>query len=751
MDYRNKDLPLEDRVSNLLSQMNLEEKISQLNMLSGASVATKPSPLHACSVEEDSDYHYEQIQALFPQRAPGFVHDTYAVPQVLNRIQRYWVEETRLGIPCIFTAEALHGITGLRGTVFPVPLAMAASFNPALVKQQGEAIGKETRALGMQEILAPNLDLAREPRWGRVEETFGEDTHLATRMGVAIIQGAQQDGNLEEGVAVEPKHYCVHGIPERGSNCAPARAGKREIHSCHLPVFEAAVKEAGAMNMMASYNSIDGDVLMCSEEYLSRILKESWSAQGYVRSDWGGIGKIMDEHKLVRDRKSALKLAINHGLDTQGLDYDNRLFETLLRELVEEGEVPLSRIDDAVSRVLRVKFQLGLFEQPYTHESQYKSLIRCEEHQNLALQSAREAIVLLKNEGNLLPLSQELGSIALIGPSSAHQKIGGYSSIPTGYQVKSVYQELKEALGEGVTLRQCDGCVITPGQQQARFIEGQPHLLTNSQEELTTDFALAERLAQESELVILVLGDNTVTSGEGQDRSSLVLAGEQRQLVKRLAKVGKPMILVLENGKPVDLEEEEALCDAILVAWFGGEFGAKAIVETLLGKYNPSGRLPISFPSRSTALPCYYSMLSGGGFQFLEGSGEARYPFGYGLSYTQFEYHNLQVEVRGKQEVSLSLELYNSGERDGCEVVQVYVDDRESSVVTAPLLLKAFQKVFLKQGERKTISFQLDASAFQILDINYQWKVEPGEFELVLASSSRDLRLRQVISLEGEG
>lgn len=751
MDYKNKSLPIEQRVEHLLSLMTVKEKISQLNMLSGASVATKPSPLHACSVEDESDYHYEDIAGIFQDRSAGFVHDTYSTPAVLNKIQRYWVEETRLGIPCIFTAEALHGITGLRGTVFPVPLAMAASFHPELVEKIGQAIASETRSLGMQEILAPNLDIAREPRWGRVEETFGEDTHLASRMGVSIIKGAQQRGNLQadDAVAVEPKHYCVHGIPERGSNCAPARAGKREIHSCHLPVFEAAVKEGGARNVMASYNSIDGDVMMCSHEYLTEILKENWGATGYVRSDWGGIGKIMDEHKLVRDRKSALKLAICNGLDTQGLDYDNKMFEDLLEELVEEGQVPLSRLNDAVARVLRLKFELGLFERPYTQEDLYQSRIRCENHLSLSLQSARESIVLLKNEGNILPLSEKISSIALIGPSSSAQKIGGYSSIPTGYSVKSVFEELKEALGENVTLRQCDGCSITDGKNQPRFIDGQAHLQSNSVEEANTDFQLAEKIAKESDLVILVLGDNTVTSGEGQDRTSLVLAGKQRELVKMLSKLGKPLVLVLENGKPVDLEEEEPLCAAILSAWFGGELGAKAIVETLLGQNNPSGRLPISFPRRSTALPCYYSMLSGGSYHFYEGDATALYPFGFGLSYTSFQYKNMNVIVENqeKYQVKVTADITNTGPCGGTEIVQLYLDDLESSVVTPPLLLKGFQRVSLKKGETKEVSFQLDFDSFKLLDIHYHWTVEPGEFNLILASSSRKQQLSQIISL----
>lgn len=751
MNYKNKELPIDDRIKDLLSEMTLEEKVAQLDMTRGVEYSTKPSEIHKCSVKEDSDFHFDKIKEKFKDRGIGFVHDTYSVPEVMNKLQHYFVDETRLGIPAIFTAEALHGISGTRGTVFPVPLNSGATFNPELVKKVGEAIGKETRALGLHEILAPNLDIAREPRWGRVEETFGEDTYLSSKMATAIISGEQKgDVSREDAVACEPKHYCVHGIPEGGTNCSPARVGRREIESVYLPVFEAGIKEGGAYNVMASYNCIDGDVMMCSHHYLTDILKDRMQIKGYSRSDWGGIGKIYRQHGLASDDKDAIRLAISNGLDTQGCDYDNEFFETSLIQLVNENKMDIKRIDDAVSRVLRVKFELGLFENPYTNEENYKDIIRCEEHKNTALEVARQSITLLENDG-VLPIKDfnKYKSIALIGPSSASQKIGGYSSIVTGYKVNSVYDELKLALGDDVVIRQCDGCAITEGKKQQRIVDGQPHLYSEGEEEILDTVDEAVDIAKDCDYIVFVGGDNTVTSGEGRDRCELKLHGRQQELIKKLSELNKPLVLVLENGKPIDLSLEKEICNGIMVSWFGGEFGAKAIVEALLGKINPAGRLPISFPRNVGSIPCYYSMLPGGDTMFLEGEKKALYSFGYGQSYTTFEYSNMTVKEINKEnyQVSVSVDVKNTGNYDGDEIVQLYIEDIESSVVTPKKLLKGFNRVHLKQGETKNIEFNLDFDSFKLMDINYEWVVEPGNFKIMIGSSSDDIKCEKTIKL----
>ena len=671
----------------------------------------------------------------------------------MNRLQKYFVEETRLGIPCIFTGEALHGISGTRGTIFPVPLGLGATFAPETVRLVGEVIGRETRALGMHEILAPNLDVAREPRWGRTEETFGEDTCLSSKMAAAIISGEQKDGALDrpDAVASEPKHYCVHGIPEGGTNCSAARAGEREIRRDYLPVFEAGIREGGACNVMASYNSIDSDVVMCSHKYLTDILKNEMGAQGYARSDWGGIGRIRRLHHLVRDDRDALCLAIGNGLDVQGCDLDNQYFEETLVSLVKEGRLPMERVDDAVRRVLRMKFRLGLFERPYTDETAWEGEIRSQKNRDIALLAARQSITLLKNDG-VLPLGESVRSIALIGPSSAHQKIGGYSAVPVGYAIPSVYEELQRLVGHRVQIFQCDGCPITEGPKTEYYVEGQPHLFSKGEEEIADCMEQAVEIAAKCDVIVMVGGDNTITSGEGKDRCELTLAGKQRELIQKLSQLGKPLVLVLENGKCVDLSVEEGCCGAILAAWFGGEFGAQAIAEALLGILNPAGRLPVSFPQSSTRLPCYYSMLPGGDLNFMEGTKLARYPFGHGLSYTSFSYSGLKAELisRDPLRVSVSVTVRNTGNRDGEEVAQIYVDDVDSSVATPPLLLKDFQRVFLKAGEEKTLDFELDEKAFRLMGLDYRWTVEPGEFRILAGASSRDIRCETQIVLSAE-
>ena len=745
-DYQNPGLPIPQRVADLLSRMTLEEKAAQTCMLRGVEYATKPSAKHNCSVEVDTEFDEEKLLRDFGNDGFGFVHDMYSTPAAFNKIQKYFIENSRLGIPVIFTGEALHGITGLRGTVFPVPLNFGATFDPDLIRQVGEAIGAETRALGMHEILAPNLDVAREPRWGRIEETFGEDTHLSSRMAAAIISG-QQKGDISrpDAVIAEPKHYCVHGTPEGGTNCSPARAGRREVESCYLPVFEAGIREGGAYNVMVSYNSVDGDPLMCSEWYLKDVLKDRFQLKGYSRSDWWGVAKLKGYHHVVTTDKGAIALAVRNGLDVQGCDYEPIFWKNTIIELVREGRLSMERLDDIVSRVLRVKFELGLFENPYTDEEAYKSVIRCERHREISHKVARESMVLLKNNG-VLPLKKDISSIALIGPSSAAQKIGGYSSIPQ-FHIPSVFEELKEALGKDVTVRQCNGCAITAEQKQPRVVDGQPHLYSEGEDELLDELEEAVSIASECDVIVMVGGDNTLTSGEGRDRCELTMHGRQRELVEKLASLGKPLVLVLENGKPLDISRESQLCDAVLMAFFGGESGAKAIVEALLGKYSPAGRLPLSLPRSSTRIPCYYSMLPGGELNFMEGPKDALYSFGHGLNYTTFEYRDLEIQKTGRYDVTVACTVVNTGSVDSDEVVQLYLDDVESSVVTPPLLLKAFRRIHLKAGQSSRLVFHLNYDSFKLMDIRYNWTVEPGLFRILVGAGSRDIRLEGEVIL----
>lgn len=860
-----------ERAAELLARMTLEEKAAQMDMIRGVELADRVHPAHFCAVDESSDFQWDKVKESLGTRGIGFIHDIYSAPQVLNKIQKYMVEETRLGIPCIFTGESLHGFSYPGSTIFPMPISMGAAFDPELTKEVGHAIATEARSMGVHEILAPNLDLAREPRWGRVEETFGEDTYLASQMAYAIISGEQgEDVSARDAVLAEPKHFCVHGIPENGTNCSPARVGIREVETAYLPVFEAGIKKAGAYNAMASYNCIDGEAVICSEYYLRRILKERFGLKGYVRADFGAVRRLHDTHFMTKDHKQSIEWAVNGGLDVQGFDFSNEEWQQSLISLVEEGRIRMEVIDEAVTRILRAKFDLGLFEHPYTDEERYKNVIRCEEHKQISYKMAQESLVMLQNKGNILPLSKETASIAVIGPSSGSQRIGSYSSVPYGYSVESVCREIKRKTGSSCIIRQVDGCGITEhdvdkipqgwyvdgvelsfynndqfagnpiGTDHAKMVNfnwilAKPHRAldfkgysvkmhmklkidtyqfadtdrfmgklvfttrdsvriqvdgtyviestgSNKQKVPSCEFefvhgsvhdvliefvcdvsgiqlmlgidhhesniAKAVEAAGQSDAVVLVCGDNTVTSGEGMDRCDLKLYGIQQELIRAVSELGKPCILVLENGKPLDLTFETEHMDGILEAWFGGEFGAKAIADVIFGDVNPSGKLPVSFPKSVGQIPCYYSQLPGGSTEYLAGERKALYSFGHGLSYTTFDYTNLQIEKgQGSYEYTVTVDVTNTGSMGGDEIAQLYIEDICSSIVTPRKLLQGFQRVPLKPGEQKMVRFELGFDHFKLLNRQFQWVAEPGDFRIMVGGGSEDIRCEGTIGL----
>ncbi len=749
MDYKNTNLTPEERAKSLLALMTLEEKVAQMDIIRGVEFSTKPHKLYHCAVHIDSEINPEKLKETLGDRGIGFIHDCYSHPVFFNKLQKFVVENSRLGIPCMFTGEALHGILWPGATVFPVPLALAASFDRENVNTIGRAIASETRALGMHEILAPNLDVAREPRWGRVEETFGEDTYLSSELAYQIVTGEQQDGSIERADAVvcEPKHYCVHGIPENGINCAQARVGRREIEQSYLPVFETAIKKAGAYNVMACYNAIDGEVVLSSKYYLTDILREKWGMKGYVRADWGSVVRLVNRHFTAATDEDAICDSVNAGLDMQGCcDYDTKTWEETIVKNVKNGRIPMERIDDAVLRVLTIKFKLGLFENPYTDESMHENVIRCEKHLKASHEAAKKSMTLIKNNG-VLPLQKgKYKRIALLGPSANRQRLGGYSSVPDGYELKSVLDELKSLLGDEVEIEYCNGCGI-PKDVHVETQEGQPHLVEVYDEDEKECIPEAIEIAKRSDLVIIVGGDNTFTSSEGHDRADLKLPGKQRELVVEAAKAGKPVVLVLENGRAVDLSVENGICDAILIAWFGGETGAKAIAETLVGKNNPAGRLPVSFPQDSHRIPCYYTVLPNNTEVMFEGSRRPRYEFGFGLSYTEFEYSDLKITKHSELGYTVTLKVKNVGEVKGDEVVQLYVNDKVSSIITPLKELKGFERISLEAGEEKTVKFTLGFDSFKLLNKDFEWVVENGEFEILVGASSNDIRLKETITV----
>ncbi len=748
--YKNSALTPEVRAKDLLSKMTLEEKIAQINILRGVEYFEEKEPRSSsCTVEPGEIFKKEDFRATVADRGIGYIHDIYSLPEIKNQIQKYMVEETRLGIPAIFTAEALHGLSFAGCSIFPVPLTLSQTFDTELVNKIGDGIASESRVFGHHEILAPNLDVARDPRWGRTEETFGEDTCLSSEMAVAIISGEQKgDISRPDSVITEPKHYVVHGIPEGGLNCAPARVGQREVETSYLPVFEAGIKRGGAYNVMASYNSIDGDAVVCSEHYLKEVLKERFGLRGISRADWHGVKRIRHAHHLTTSVKDTVRIAINGGLDMQGCcDFESREWEEIIYDFVMEGKISEARIDDSVLRILKMKFELGLFENPYVDENAYKTVIRCDKHKEISLRAAEEGIVLLTNNG-VLPMKDKFTKIALIGPSSASQKVGGYSSVPRGYTIRSVYDELKDRYPDA-EIHQCDGCAITHSNGETiHYVDGQPHLTKMIDSDINDMIDDAVLLAKNADVAVLVCGDNNVTSGEGSDRCHLVLNGRQRELILRVAETGTPVILVLENGKAIDLSAETEVCAAIVVAGFGGEFGAKAIVKALAGDINPAGRLTVSYPRDEGMLPCYYSRLPGGSDHYLEGNYEPLFVFGHGLSYTTFEYSDLEIRPLGGYAQEVTFNVTNTGDADGEEVAQLYVNDRECSVVIAERLLRKFTRIFLRAGETKKVTFILDYDDFKLYGLDNKWKVEPGEFDILIGASATDIRIHKMITIK---
>ncbi|MBQ8718652.1 MAG: glycoside hydrolase family 3 C-terminal domain-containing protein [Clostridia bacterium] len=867
LPYKNPALSVSERVDDLLSRMTDEEKVAQLDMIRGVELAETTHPAHFCSVDPDSDYHWDHVDRAIGQRGMGFVHDVYSDARVLNLLQKYFVEKTRLGIPCIFTGEALHGISYPGASSFPMPIALGATFDPDVVHRIGHAIGKETRTIGITEILAPNLDLAREPRWGRVEETFGEDTYLSSQMAYAIITGEQNHGDIKshDAIVCEPKHYVGHGVPEGGTNCSPLHAGVREVETYYLPVFEAGIKKAGAYCAMAAYHNIDGEAVVASDHYLREVLKERFGMRGYVRADFGSVARLHHTHHMTAGDKDSIATAVNAGLDVQGFDYPNEVWQRNLLENLADGTISREVIDDAVSRVLRVKFELGLFENPYVPEGREGEILRCQAHKDVSLEAARKAITLLQNKNGILPLKKD-AKVALLGPSSGIGRLGSYSSTPWGYHVPSVADALREA---GVSFTQCSGCGITPedvdavpvswypdgvqmeyysekhfggvkvgentmrqinfswilakphrdlpfnnysvrmttrlcpdiremfgtdvfegrliftGNNSARvYINGEKiidgvregehrpwatvrlahgvdyevvvelpdigpnHNLTLSLDNRSDGMDEAIAIAKESDIAVIVCGDDKVTSGEGMDRNDLRLYGRQQELIRRVAETGTPVVLVLENGKPVDLSAEVNLCDGILECWFVGEMGAYAIAEVLTGERAPAGRLPITFPKNVGCLPCYYNRLPGGSEHYLEGSRAPLFPFGPGLSYTHFDYGELRVEQQGQYDFTVSVDVTNAGQMDADEVVQLYVRDVVSTIVTPDRSLAAFRRVHIPAGKTVTVTLPLTYDAFKLLNRRMEWVVEPGDFDIMVGASSTDIRQSVKINVE---
>jgi beta-glucosidase len=715
--YKDSSAPIEQRVDDLLKRMTLEEKVRQLDLYSGVALVDKKSDdTHA---SKSAVFVEERAKALFGDLGVGGIHDLYPTPEQSNAIQQWVVGHNRLGIPAIFIEEALHGFND--GTVFPAPINLAATWNIDIARKTAASIASEARATGVDMILAPVLDLARDPRWGRIEEDFGEDPYLTGQMGLAYVQGAQGESLASDHTVVsEPKHFAGHGSPEGGTNTSPVHIGERELRSVMLKSFEPSFREGHAMATMAAYHEIDGIPVTADPFLLKRVLRDEWGFQGFVLSDLGAIRRLYDTHRVAATPKAASCMAVQAGVDMQFYDFGHDVFQQALIDCSREKTLSTDDLDRAVGSVLRVKFALGLFDHPKTDPQLLAKAYRSPEHLAVSLESARQSMTLLKNDNHLLPLSKSIRRVTVIGPNGDVARYGDYE---------------KEGNGAGVSIRKGIEQIV-PG---AKVIF-----------DLGKDIPAAVTKAREADVVVMGLGEWEGLSGEGFDRSSLDLPQDQESLLEAIIATGKPVVLVLENGRPLTIRWAKQHVPAILEAWYPGEFGGTAIAETLFGDNNPAGRLTITFPRTVGQLPDFYDSDPSRIRKYVDDNGEPLFPFGFGLSYSVFKYEHLSVRppVPGSgQGIVVTVDVTNTGTVPGADVPQLYVRQDVSSVETPGRSLKGFARIFLQPQETMTVSFDLPQSQLAIWSADRQWKIEPGSYTLwVGGSSDASLKVQLILT-----
>jgi beta-glucosidase len=682
----------------------------------------------------------------------GKGQDARGMAELTNAIQKFFLENSRLGIPVVFHEECLHGHAAPGGTSLPQPIGLAATFDPELVEQVFSMTAAETRLRGAHQALTPVVDVARDPRWGRVEETYGEDPYLVSRMGVAAVRGFQGDASFSDRkhVIATLKHFAAHGQPESGTNCGPANYSERVLRETFLYPFKAAIEEGGAISVMASYNEIDGVPSHANHWLLRDVLRKEWGFKGYVVSDYYAITELGQRaevrgHSVARDKKEACALAVNAGVNIELPEPDCYLY---LVELVRKGKLKESQLDDLVAPMLLWKFRLGLFDDPYVDPEESERVTGCEEHRSLALRAAQETITLLKNDGNLLPLDPAaIRSIAVIGPNAHRTLLGGYSGVPK--QEMTVLDGIKARVGPGVKVLYSEGCKITVG--------GAWHLdevVPSDPVEDRKQIAEAVKTAKKADVIVLAIGDNEQTSREAWsfqhlgDRPSLDLVGRQEELVKAMLALGKPVVVFLFNGRPLSINYLSQNVPAICECWYLGQETGRAVAGVLFGDVNPGGKLPISIPRSAGHLPAFYNAKPMARRGYLFDDVSPLYAFGYGLSYTTFALENVRLAktaiARGATAHAFA-DVTNTGSRDGSETVQMYIRDRVSSVTRPLKELKGFRRVWLKPGETTTVAFDITPDSLAFHDINMRYVVEPGEFEIMIGNSSRDSDLQKVV------
>lgn len=862
--YKNPDLPVEERVEDLLGRMTLEEKFWQLFMIPGDLSDGKEKYKHGIFGFQVSTKGKSESEAgqLLEYAGGGTAYEAAAR---INEIQKYFVEETRLGIPIIAFDEALHGLVREDATVFPQAIALAATWDTLLMRDVARTIAHETKVRGIRQILSPVINIARDVRWGRTEETYGEDPFLTTQMALAYVRQFEALG-----IITTPKHFAAN-VGDGGRDSYPIHFNERLLEEIYFPAFKACIQQGGSQSVMTAYNSVDGRPATASTWLLNEKLKKEWGFEGFVISDASATGGANVLHFTATDYADATRQAIENGLDV--------IFQTaydhypLFYEAFEKGMIDEAAIDHAVRRVLRAKFKLGLFENPYVDVNE--TIQNDEAHKALAREAAQKSVVLLKNEKQTLPLSSQVKSVAVIGTDAVEARLGGYSG--PGKNPVSILQGIKEKFGQSVLVNYTAGCGRTsnthvvvsaenlfhdvdgkrePGLLGAYFnniaLEGEPALtrvdrlldfqwtlFSPDQEKINADYyavrwtgkllapesgtfeiglagddgyrlyinnmlvidnwrkqsvqqvtkpfvfekgkdydlrvefyetvgnvrlkliwnvGVEERwkreienavaLTKASDVVIVVAG---IEEGEFRDRAFLSLPGHQEEMIQRIAATGKPVVVVLVGGSAITMHDWMHQVSAILHVWYPGEEGGHAIADVLVGDYNPAGRLPITFPVHESQLPLYYNHKpTGRGDDYNNLTGKPLFPFGFGLSYTTFRYHDLKIEqpeISSASNTTIRFSITNTGNYDGEEVVQLYIKDLVASVARPVMELKGFQRIFLKQGETRELQFIITPDMLSMLNEKLEWVIEPGEFRIMIGSSSNDIRLRTVIKV----
>lgn len=738
--YENPKAPLEDRVQDLLSQMTLEEKTCQMATLYGSGRVLKdalPQNNWKTEVWKDGIGNIDE-----KHNGLGAFKSEYSFPyakhvNAKHTIQRWFVEKTRLGIPVDFTNEGIRGLCHDRATYFPAQCGQGATWNKKLIARIGEVEAKEAVALGYTNIYSPILDIAQDPRWGRCVETYGEDPYLVGELGKQMITSLQKYN-----LVATPKHFAVYSIPiggRDGKTRTDPHVAPREMRTLYIEPFRMAFQEAGALGVMSSYNDYDGEPITGSYHFLTEILRQEWGFKGYVVSDSEAVEFISNKHKVADTYEDGIAQAVNAGLNIRTHFTPPADFILPLRKAVDNGKISQETLDKRVAEILRIKFRLGLFDNPYRgNGKQAEQIVHSKEHQAVSLEAARQSLVLLKNETNLLPLSKSIRSIAVIGPNANEQTqlICRYG--PANAPIKTVYQGIKELLPhtEVIYKKGCD--IIDPHFPESEILD-----FPKTAEEVQL-MEEAIRAAKQAEVVVMVLGGNELTVREDRSRTSLNLPGRQEELLKAVCATGKPIILVMLDGRASSINYAAAHIPAILHAWFPGEFCGQAVAEALFGDYNPGGRLAVTFPKSVGQIPFAFPFKPGSDESSSTSVYGALYPFGHGLSYTTFTYSDLHISPshQGVQgDIHVSCKIKNTGKIKGDEVVQLYLRDEISSVTTYTKVLRGFERISLKAGEEQTVHFRLRPQDLGLWDKNMNFRVELGSFKVMLGASSTDIRL----------